>query len=548
MMDPAALIATPLDSFRAALSLLYFGMTISRSLAAVLFAVLPLAAQCNPTLAAASNVAGNITTFATLPNGDLVAGGTFTSIGGVAALGIARRDSSGSWQPLGTGIQGSVRALAVLPNGDLIAGGQFAIAGGLVVNHIAQWDGSTWFGLGSGMGSSIASIQATAVHALLVEPNGDLIVGGHFTTAGGLALGTVTGGSWGTPGHIARWNSSGWSPVGGGLFGSHLNPPPAVDSIVRLPSGDLIVAGQFTIPVGRIGRWDGTAWHGMSSGWPVSGISEPVPSLLVMPNGDLIAGGGKYIFQLGAPYVDPYVARWNGSSWGALGTLDSVGFGLSRTFALLPLPNGELLAGGRGVTANGGATNTLVRWSGSTWSNVASGLAGDVRALRTEPDGSVLVGGSFSASGAVPTTGLARLASPCPATASFGGSGCNGTAGPCTLTATALPWLGSACVTAVGGMPAASIGIVVTSLSPQTIPLSLVLPFAGIGCEGLLQVGLSDVVLPVAGGAAFALPLPAQPAFVGITLYQYAAILEFNASNAIALTATNRLVLSLGAF
>lgn len=523
-------------------------MKTSRSIAAVLLAALPLAAQCNPTFVAASNVAGNITTFATLPNGDLVAGGTFTSIGGVAALGIARRNSSGNWQPLGTGIQGSVRALAVLQNGDLIAGGEFATAGGVTVNHIAQWDGSTWFGLGSGMGSSIASIQATAVHALLVEPNGDLIVGGHFTTADGMALGTVTGGSWGTPGHIARWNGTVWSSVGGGLFGSHLNPPPAVDSIARLPSGDLVVAGQFTIPAGRIGRWDGTAWHGMSTGWPVSGITEPVPALLVMPNGDLIASGGKYVFQLGAPYVDPYVASWNGSSWGALGTLDSVGFGQSRSFALLPLPNGDILAGGRSVTANGGATNTLVRWNGSTWSNVASGLAGDVRALCTEPDGSVLVGGSFVASGTVPTTGLAQLASPCPAIASFGGPGCNSSAGPCTLTATTLPWLGSTCVTEVGGMPAASIGVVVTSLSPQTVPLSLVLPIAGSGCEGLLQVGRADVVLPVTGSASFALPLPAQSAFVGITLYQYAGILEFNAGSAIALTATNRLALSLGVF
>jgi hypothetical protein len=63
-----------------------------------------------------------VTAFATLPNGDLVVGGEFTTAGGVAANNIAQWNGA-SWAPLGSGVNGLVYALAALPNGDLVAGG-----------------------------------------------------------------------------------------------------------------------------------------------------------------------------------------------------------------------------------------------------------------------------------------------------------------------------------------------------------------------------------------------------------------------------------------
>jgi hypothetical protein len=116
-----------------------------------------------------------------LPNGDLIAGGDFTSAGGVGASGIARWNGS-SWSALGSGTGGSertVKSLAVLPNGDVVAGGGFTTAGGVTVNRVARWDGSSWSGLGSGTNWN--------VNPLAVLANGDVVVGGGFTTAGGLA-------------------------------------------------------------------------------------------------------------------------------------------------------------------------------------------------------------------------------------------------------------------------------------------------------------------------------------------------------------------------
>jgi hypothetical protein len=73
-----------------------------------------------------------------LPNGDLVAGGSFTTAGGVAANRIARW-KGGTWSALGSGMNDSVHALAVLPNGDVVAGGDFSTAGGFVSTHFARY-------------------------------------------------------------------------------------------------------------------------------------------------------------------------------------------------------------------------------------------------------------------------------------------------------------------------------------------------------------------------------------------------------------------------
>jgi hypothetical protein len=67
-------------------------------------------------------------------------------------------------------VNGTVHSLAVMPNGDIVAGGEFTTAGGLTASRIARWNGSSWSPLGAGMNGP--------VHALTVMPNGDLVAGG----------------------------------------------------------------------------------------------------------------------------------------------------------------------------------------------------------------------------------------------------------------------------------------------------------------------------------------------------------------------------------
>ncbi|MFN8816482.1 MAG: GC-type dockerin domain-anchored protein [bacterium] len=320
----------------------------------------------------------------------LVVGGDFTVAGKAVANYIAAYDpATGQWSALGSGMGGafpSVRALAVLPNGDLVAGGQFNTAGGVSANNIARWNGSAWSPLGSGMDSSVL--------ALAVLPNGDLVAGGSFITAGGV-----------TAGFIARWNGSAWSPLGSGFNGSS----PVVRALAVLPNGNLVAGGLFATAggqsAGNIARWNGSAWSPLESG-----VNGSVFALAVLPSGDLVAGG-QFTTAGGQGASD--IARWNGSAWSPLGSGLSNG-PFPRVSALAVLPNGDVVAGGFFTTAGGRSANRIARWNGSAWSPLGSGMNNAVNALAMLPNGDLVAGGDFLTAGGVVAPYLARWGCPPP--------------------------------------------------------------------------------------------------------------------------------------
>src|SRR5262245_2146500 len=139
---------------------------------------------------------GSVRALIALPNGELVAGGDFTLAGGVSASRIARWNGT-NWSALGSGVSAPcpeiyVAALTTLPNGDLVAGGRFTSPG----SCIAQWNGTSWSALGSGVSSQIGDLFVSALTTL---PNGDVVAGGQFTTAGvvtAFGIARWNGGSW----------------------------------------------------------------------------------------------------------------------------------------------------------------------------------------------------------------------------------------------------------------------------------------------------------------------------------------------------------------
>jgi hypothetical protein len=172
------------------------------------------------------------------------------------------------------GIDGTVYAMTSWdPDGPgpreplIVAGGDFDQAGGVQARNIAVWDPATqrWSALGTGM-------SPYGPRSLVAMPNGDLIAGGGFTTAGVVAV----------P-YIARWDGTQWSPLGDGL-----NGPP--NALAVLPSGDLVAGGSFTVAGGQhVARWDGAAWHSMGEG--VGTKLNEVQALVVSQDGELFVGG-----------------------------------------------------------------------------------------------------------------------------------------------------------------------------------------------------------------------------------------------------------------
>jgi len=221
-----------------------------------------------------------------MPTGDLVAGGGFTTAGGVAANRIARWNGS-AWSALGSGMNGEVTALAVMPNGDLVAGGWFTTAGGVPANRVARWNGSAWSALGSGMNDW--------VYALAVMPSGDLLAGGNFTTAGGVAASRIARFRFDTPAITAHPQPAATCPGGTAAFSVAASPAsglsfrwrrggvPLVDG--PTPNGSIISgAASATLTISNVHPLDAGTYDALVAN--ACGSVTGDPAALVVCTGD----------------------------------------------------------------------------------------------------------------------------------------------------------------------------------------------------------------------------------------------------------------------
>lgn len=204
------------------------------------------------------------------PNGDIYVGGNFTSVGGTAALNIARYNGS-AWVALGTGANDTVWAIAInQPGNQIYIGGEFTLAGGVANTvAIACWDGAAWVALASGMGGG-------DVYSLAFGPNQALYIGGTFTSGGGI-----------NADEIATWNGTAFAELGGGV-----TPGTNIIELVFDTTGRLHLAGSFTT-AGNVTIPDGYAvWNGSSyspGDINMAGVSLP-STIAAFPNGDVWLG------------------------------------------------------------------------------------------------------------------------------------------------------------------------------------------------------------------------------------------------------------------
>jgi hypothetical protein len=165
-------------------------------------------------------------------NGQLYAGGWFSSAGSVLCNSIAAWDGTTWTNPLGLGVDGAVGELCVY-NNELIVAGQFNTAGGMAANGLARWNGNTWF-------SFSPTNYFSGIDDMIVY-NGELYVAGSFTT-----IDNITAYS------IAKWNGSTWSAVGQGVQGPI--------NCLEIYNGELYAGGSFSSPYQGLAKWNGSAW------------------------------------------------------------------------------------------------------------------------------------------------------------------------------------------------------------------------------------------------------------------------------------------------
>jgi hypothetical protein len=175
-----------------------------------------------------SSSGDHVLSLALAPDGTVIVGGVFLNGGGVGAVRIARyHPTTNTWSALGSGTNNTVEAVAVLPGGDVIAGGTFTLAGGVTVGQVARYNPgtNTWSDMAGGISGSFDNVND--IQSL---PDGDVVVAGVFTAAGGVAAS-----------RIARYhaNTNSWSAMGSGVNSD-------VEELALLPVGDVIAGGFFT--------------------------------------------------------------------------------------------------------------------------------------------------------------------------------------------------------------------------------------------------------------------------------------------------------------
>jgi hypothetical protein len=266
------------------------------------------------------------TSFAGQTTFHLVAGGEFTTAGGVAASRVAEWNENATtvlnppaWVALGNGFNGTVFAVERF-NNVIYAAGAFTASGATSLAHIAQWNGSAWVAVGTGLNGTCNALKVY---------NGQLYAGGSFTTAGGLSSGG-----------LARWNGTSWSIVGGNFAGT----------VYALETWYFYLAIGGSYP-GLSGNPNIALYNSSTGAYSVldtSGGANGAVRSLLSENGFLYAGGDfTHIGGVAAAHF----ARIDGLSfaWAA------VHGGADNTVSALAAFNNEVHAGGDFLNVRSGA-------------------------------------------------------------------------------------------------------------------------------------------------------------------------------------------------
>jgi hypothetical protein len=127
------------------------------------------------------------------------------------------------------------------------------------------------------------------------------------------------------------------------------------------------------------------------------GIGASVYALAAIGS-DLYVGGS---FSTIAGLLMRGIAKWNGTSWSALGS------GMDGSVHALAVSGTDVYAGGLFTTAGGVNASRIAKWSGTSWSALGSGMDAKVSVLAVNST-ELYAGGSFTTAGEKPSEFIAQ--------------------------------------------------------------------------------------------------------------------------------------------
>jgi len=281
-------------------------------------------------------------------------------------------------------VDGAIKAMVVQPDGKIVIGGEFTMVNGQAHSHIARLNHD-----GTLDGNFNCQANGT-VWSVAVQADAKILLGGSFATVNGV-----------TRNHIARLEAN------GGLDDAF--DPGADDNVLTLavqPDEKVLVGGSFTLlgnqPRHRIARLNPEGSLDMVFN---PGASNYVINLTLQPDGKILVGG--------------YFTNLAGVSRGRLGRLNTDGSldggfdpaADNYVYRFAVQNDGKILVGGAFTELGGQPRHHLGRLNanGSLDMSFDPGTDLDIADLALQADGKILVGGGFSTLAGQTRTNIGRL-------------------------------------------------------------------------------------------------------------------------------------------
>ena len=192
-----------------------------------------------------------------------------------------------------------------------------------------------------------------------------------------------------------------FSALGSGSASPGSNPAD-VRALAYGPDGTLYAGGDFEtmggVTVNGIAKWDGTSWLALGTGLN-TGTNGNVLAIAFDSAGNLYAGGD---FTTAGGVAAAQIAKWDGTTWSALGS------GTNGLVYDLEFVGADLYLGGNFTTAGGSSANYIAKWNGTSWSALGLGTNALVRSIESDGFGSLYVGGDFTTAGGTAAASIAK--------------------------------------------------------------------------------------------------------------------------------------------
>lgn len=346
------------------------------------------------------NTRGGVLTTLVQSDGKILIGGTFTSIGGTTRNNIARLNADSTLDTsFNPNANGRVLALALQADGKIIIAGSFTNVG---ASAQANADGSAYNNIArlnpDGSPDRAFNPNANAqINAVVVQPDGKILIGGFFTTLQPYPSVTAT-----TRNYLARLNPDGSIDT---TF-ADASPRSQVLAIQLQNDGKILLAGNFSTggtptPTQILRNYlarlnsNGTLDAGFD---PNANLQAN--ALALQSDGKIIIGGTFTFLQPnGAKTATTrnHIARLN-----ADGSLDpnfdpNVDSTNAQIYSLVVQSDGKLLVGGAFSSIGANVVNNFARLNvdGSLDTSFKPNPSNPVQVARVQSDGKIIIGGSF---------------------------------------------------------------------------------------------------------------------------------------------------------